>query len=229
MVAGAKKVVAAVVAAARANERRAAPLKGDELTEHLLQSAAAAAGKLGKEKARAFLLGAGVALDSSGMLRTNPLTRGLWRRVESDEERKARLKAVGAPPMHGRHDLCQHFAVSAALTAVGGAKAAEAAGLLKELLDAEPGGSGFSFADLAADYSGVAFASRLIDKPARLAGVAKGCRIADICLAPKGLAEDLSRQDFEKKYGDTKDKRFLTEVQALRKKIAALPGHKDAK
>jgi hypothetical protein len=229
MVAGARKVVAAVTAAAKANERRERPLRGDALTEHCLQAAAAAADKLEKEKARAFLLGVGVAMDSSGMLRTNPLTRGLWKRVETDEERKGRLKAVGSPPMHERHDLCQHFAVSAALTAVGGAEAAEAAGLLKELLDAEPGGSGFSFADLAADLSGVAFASRLIEKPARLAAVAKSCRIADICIAPKGLAEGLSREVFEKRYGDTKDERFTKEVEALKKKIAALPGHKDGK
>src|SRR5262245_19761065 len=180
MVAGAKKVVAAVTAAAKANERRDRPLRGDALTEHYLQAAAEAAGKLDREKARAFLLGIGVALDSSGMLRSNPLTRGLWTRVETDEERKVRLKALGSPPMHTRHDLCQHFTVSAALTAVGGAKAAEAAGLLKELLDAEPGGSGFSFADLAADLSGIAFASRLIDKPDRVASLTKSSRIADL-------------------------------------------------
>src|SRR5262245_28506215 len=62
MVAGAKKVVAAVTAAAKANARRDRPLRGDPLTEHYLQAAATAADKLEKEKARALLLGIGVAL-----------------------------------------------------------------------------------------------------------------------------------------------------------------------
>lgn len=226
MITGAAKVAAAVTAAAKANQQRDRPLRGDALTEQYLQAAATAADRLEKEKARAFLLGIGVALDTSGMLRTNPLTRGLWKRVENDEARKARLKVLGHPPMHARHDLCQHFVVSAALTAVGGARAAEAAGLLKELLDADPGGSGFSFADLAADLSGIALAQALIDKPARLAGLSRRCLIADVCVAPKGLVEGLSLKELERRFGDTKDKRFVAEVDRLKKKVQALAWHK---
>ena len=58
--------------------------------------------------------------------------------------------------MRGRHDLAQHVGVSAALTALSGPRAAEAAGLLKELLDSGEGGSVFSFADLAADLADLA-------------------------------------------------------------------------
>lgn len=229
MIAGARKVAAAVVASAKANAARPRPLRGDAATEHYLQAAAAAAAKLDKEQARAFLLGVGVVLDSSTSLRGNLLTRATWRAVESDQERAARLKAVGEPTMHGRHDLAQHFAVSAALTAVAGETAAEAAGLLKELHDANPGGSGFSFADLAADYSGVALAASLIGKPKRLAELTKSSRIADLCVAPKGLAEGLSRKAFDEAYGGTDDARFTKEVAALRAKVKALAWHKGAK
>ena len=49
----------------------------------------------------------------------------------------------------GRHDLAQHFVVSAALAAWSGEPVADAIGLYKELNDARHG-SGFSFIDLAA-------------------------------------------------------------------------------
>ena len=49
------------------------------------------------------------------------------------------------------------FAISAALTAHSGAERAKQVGVAKEFLDAL-GSSGFSFADLAADYAGIASA-----------------------------------------------------------------------
>jgi hypothetical protein len=173
-----------------------------------------------------MLLALGVGLDSSDLLRKNPVSGPTWKSVESDAERGERLKVLGTPTVHGRHDLAQHFGVSAALTAVHGAKAAEAIGLLKELLDAQPGGSGFSFADLAADLSGVAFAQRLLERPARLAEVEKDFTVAAFALGPRGLTEGLSREQFEKAYGSTRDERFRKEVAALRKKIKALPGYR---
>ena len=201
-------------------------MKGDELTQFYVRAAAAAALRLPeKQSAPAFLLAIGVGLDTSSLLRDNPVTGSTWKRVESDAERRERLKVLGKPTVHGRHDLAQHFGVSAALTAVSGPKAAEAAGILKELLDAEEGGSGFSFADLAADLSGVVFAERLLAS-GRLAGVARDFTVAAFVVPPKGLTEDLTRGQFEKRYGSIRDERFRKELEALRKKVKALPGYK---
>jgi hypothetical protein len=233
---GARTVVAAVVATAKDNAAlpaRGAPgarapfrRSGDELTEYYVRAAAAAARKLPeKERAPAFLLGIGVALDTAALLRKNPVTGGLWEKVESDKERARRLAVLGMPTVHGRHDLAQHFSVSAALTAAMGAPAAEAAGIVKELLDAE-GGSGFSFADLAADLAGVAFAKQVLAAPARLARLEKGFAVADYAPSPKGLVEGLQRAEFERRYGSVGDKRFRAELEALRKQVRALPGHK---
>ncbi len=224
----ARSVMAAIVAAGRDNGRRTAPLKEDQLTEYYVRAAVAAARRLPeKQRAPAMLLALGVALDRSSLMRKNPVTAIPWRRVETDAERTERLKVLGTPTVHGRHDLAQHFAVSAGLTALLGAKAAESAGLLKELLDAEPGGSGFSFADLAADLSGVAFAQQLLDDPSRLAGVEKSYTVAAFVVPPKGLTEDLTREQFTKQYGSIRDARFRKELEALRKKVRALPGRKD--
>src|SRR5438270_751158 len=87
----ARAVVAAVKSAAERNaklppkERRT----GDALTELYIRSAAEAARRLPVDQAVAgFLVGLGVALDDSKILRRNPLTSALCKRIESDAERK---------------------------------------------------------------------------------------------------------------------------------------------
>lgn len=65
---------------------------------------------------------------------------------------------------HNRTDLPKHFLVSAALTVSSGSKFANLVGLVKEIDDSD-GGSGFSFADLAADKAGVKFGEMSIASP----------------------------------------------------------------
>jgi hypothetical protein len=62
---------------------------------------------------------------------------------------------------HNRLDSVKHFFVSAALTVSGGSKFASFIGLAKEIDDSQTG-SGFSFADLAADKAGVRFGEHAI-------------------------------------------------------------------
>lgn len=235
----AQKVLAAIVEAAAANHRlpqRGAagarpPFRrsGDELTVHYVRAAATAARRLpDKEAAPAFLLALGIALDDSSLLRKNLLTSRLWRKVEPDAAREKRLAVLGEPTLHGRHDLAQHFSVSAGLTAAAGPQAAESAGVLKEILDSR-GGSGFSFADLSADFAGIAFARRLLDKPELLADIEKSFRIGDYAISPRGLPEGFSAVEFAKKYGSLKDDRYLRAQEDIRKRIAALPGYREKK
>jgi hypothetical protein len=227
---GARAVVAAIVRAAEANARLprradSAPARrvGDELTELYVRAAAGAARKLPAEQAPfAFLVGLGVALDDSTILRNNPLTAILCRRIESNAERKQRLAVLGKPTMRGRRDLAQHFVVSCALVEVVGEPLAEAAGLLKEQQDARPGGSGFSFADLNADLAGIALAMRLKKGGISLEMLEKRYRVADFLPDHAGLREGLSAEQFARDYGDVNDRRFRAELEKLRKGIAAL-------
>jgi hypothetical protein len=231
----ARRVMAAIGEAAGQNRRlpeRAVGgkgpfrLEGDELTQRYFRAAATAAQQLPKEQAApAYLLALGVALDDSNLLRSNPVSGGLVRRVETDEERERRLKSLGAPTMRGRRDLAQHFVVSSTLTALYGAKAAEAAGLLKEQLDARSG-SGFSFADLCADLAGIAFAGRLLAGETTLAQVADTFAVNDYLPELKGLKEGLSPEAFAKAYGSASDERFKAEWEAMQKRIRELPGYK---
>ncbi len=61
----------------------------------------------------------------------------------------------------GRQDLAKHWVLSAALAAALGEDMSEAMGTWKEVADSGAGGTGFSFVDLAADRSGIAFARGL--------------------------------------------------------------------
>lgn len=59
--------------------------------------------------------------------------------------------------LQGRHDLSKHLVISAAITSLADSKLAALIGLDKEVEDSVDG-SGFSFADLAADYAGIRLA-----------------------------------------------------------------------
>src|SRR5690606_32420563 len=118
-------------------------ITGDELTEAYLRVAAGAAAKVSPANAaQAFTLGTAIAFDRSNLLRGNPLTDAAFGAVESDGERRHRLQVLGNPTAHGREDLLMHFTVSAALATTLNAQLSESAGLLKELKDAQDGGSG---------------------------------------------------------------------------------------
>ena len=85
--------------------------------------------------------------------------------------------------VRGRHDLAQHFTVSAAVTVSAGSGLANAVGLFKELDDSR-GGTGFSFDDLLADRAGV-----------RLAELATGTPLSARVLQQR-ISGELSESDF---------------------------------
>lgn len=237
LVTGTRTVVQAITAAARENDvllrRRAAgmvkgppPLSGDRLTELLVRQAAVAAKALPADVApQAFLLGLGIGLDDSSLLRSNPVVGRLGMQAESDEERQERLSVLREPTMRGRRDLAQHFVVSAALAVLVGPEAAEAIGALKEVRDAQ-GGSGFSFVDLTADLAGVALAGRVRQGDLALEKLALSFTVEDFLPGAEGLREGLDWATFSSAFGSTDNDRFQREVTAIRQRIAALPSYR---
>jgi hypothetical protein len=223
-----RKVVRAVTIRAADLARRPVDvrLKGDALTAEYVRTAASVAAT--EEEAlrpAAFLIGLGLALDHSTTLRDNPLTRTFCRPVESAAERQERLDVLGSPTMRGRRDLCQHFVVSAALAELLDPAAAEAAGLLKERLDMA-GDSGFSFADLAADFAGVELARTVRRDPRAVARMSIMFEVADHVPDVTGLPEGLSKAKFEDAYGSEADPRFKKALEDIRKRISDLPAYK---
>lgn len=235
-----KSVVAAVVDAGKKNQQL--PRAGDpgakppfrrekdELTAYYFREAARAAKKLPADQAvPAYLLALGIALDDADLMRKNPVTRAFWKKVESDDERKARIAVLGEPTIQGRHDLCQHFCVSAALTVMLGSKYAENAGIVKEMLDSRDPNNGFSFNDLSADIAGVAFAGKLLKEPKLLDGVAESFKVADYTIKPAYEPEGLPAKEFAKMYGSVTDERFLEKKKEIWTKVLKQPGFAPAK
>lgn len=224
----------AVRAVVRAVTRKAQELavdekmrpKGDDLTAEYVRAAAAAAAALDETRqARAFLMGIGIALDDSTSLRDKPVVKKVCLAAESEDDRKARLEVLGRPTVRGRRDLCQHLAVSAALAETFGAAAAEFAGLSKELTDMK-GVSGFSFADIAADFAGLELAAVVTSDPKRIAAMAKGFVVADYMPDVTPFPEGLTEKAFKTKYGGTDDDRFKAELEAVRKAVRAVPAYR---
>ena len=81
--------------------------------------------------------------------------------------------------MRGREDWARHYALSAALAVLEHPLVSDAAGLMKEELDALTHGSGFSFGDLAADRAGVRFADAATHSEVDEQAMEPGC-IADL-------------------------------------------------
>jgi hypothetical protein len=142
-----------------------------------------------------------------------------------DEQRLPEAEALRARiTLHGRKDWSQHFWVSASLTVLSDADRSIAIGITKELMDAQPGGTGFSFADLAADAAGnrFALAATRDEASARAmqARAAAGVRSADVVPDLRGLPEGLSRDVFQADYGGLGGEGTQRVVEEIRKRLA---------
>ena len=206
--------------------------RGDSLTEKLYRAAATAAASAdltASERVEAMLLGLGIVLDTTGGLTSKDLPAAPVQDFVAKVQRLQQAGPAGQPTMRGRYDLAQHFAVSGALVVIAGAQNAESAGMAKELWDSRSGGSGFSFVDLMADLTGVAFAEKLIANPGRLQDIAKGFAVGDYLPELAGLREQIPWKDLRQDYGHPFDKRFLAVRQELQRRIQSLPGHRPIK
>lgn len=124
--------------------------------------------------------------------------------------------------LQGRVDLAQHFAISAALAAWAGEPLANTIGLDKEVDDAR-GGSGFSFADLAADRAGTRFGELAVRQPARLAAaLADGLGSESIMPPTDGLPEPMQADEFRRRFGRVGSAAYQQVVDDIEQRIAAL-------
>ena len=139
-----------------------------------------------------------------------------------DESAESRAPAVLAQ----RNDLARHFTISAALQILSQQNMTMAIGEFKELMDRAMGGSGYSFVDLAADMSGLAFA-KVASDPAmatRLQELATaGFRERDILPYIGGLPEGLSKSEFRRRYSEVDSPAYRKQVADIQQRIDNLP------
>lgn len=125
----------------------------------------------------------------------------------------------------GRADLAQHFSVSAALSATAGTPLADVVGVYKELEDAR-GGSGFSFADLAADRAGTRFGELAVGSAAGQARLQRrlAARLADQDLLPplRDLPEFLQESEFKRRYGEVGSAAYKRMQADIERRVGAL-------
>ncbi|HMV70746.1 MAG TPA: hypothetical protein PKC08_01085 [Pseudomonadales bacterium] len=168
------------------------------------------AGNVSAEQRRAALLVLASSLAGQSLSALVPEAAG-WRKVPH-------VVLV----LRGRHDSAQHFVVSAALAAWAGEPVATAIGVYKELEDARHG-SGFSFADLAADRAGTRLGELVRTDPARIVEVlGNSPRDADLLPALDGLPEFLPDAEFRRRYGGPGEPAYERLAAEIERRLAGL-------
>lgn len=129
-----------------------------------------------------------------------------------------------------RDDLRRHFVISAGLQLLTEQGITAAIGEWKELLDTgRKDGSGFSFADLAADRAGAALARSASD-PARARNVqqllAESRSEADYFPSLDDLPENLNRTEFESRFGSVDAPAYLRLLQEIDQRLSRLAVHR---
>jgi hypothetical protein len=126
-----------------------------------------------------------------------------------------------------RTDLSRHFWVSAALAALTDESRSLAVGLSKEVMDSTPGGSGFSFVDMAANTAGIrlAVAATRNSESAHdvQTRILRGVAVADVLPSVADLPEKITGDALLKDYGGlggAEARRLLAEID---RRIAELP------
>lgn len=129
--------------------------------------------------------------------------------------------------LYKRIDLAQHFIGSAALTASVNKQAAQIAGEEKELSDAQEGGSGFSFIDLAADKAGTRFGEMATASPESARKMQKAMSeikdYSDFMPDPRYLPEHMNEADFKQRFESINSPVYQEISQQIDERILAMP------
>ncbi len=132
--------------------------------------------------------------------------------------------------LYKRTDLAQHFIGSAALTASVNQQTAQIAGEEKELSDAQEGGSGFSFIDLAADKAGTRFGEMATSSPESARKMQKAMAkikdYSDFMPDPRDLPEHMNEAEFKQRYESVKSPIYQEISRQIDERISATPIYK---
>lgn len=135
--------------------------------------------------------------------------------------------------LNGRGDLSLHFLYSVILEQVGKENIGLSIGELKELLDSNKGGSGYSFADLAADKAGIAFSSFVTENEAsaiRAQNILAGQQNEQLFLPfTHDLPEGFRGNQFNAIIGHVGSDVYQQLETSINKRISTLPLYKDAR
>jgi len=150
-----------------------------------------------------------------------PIHAGRW----NDPPQRALRRVV----LRGRSDWTKHFCLSAALYLLSDKVVSDAAGLLKEELDAGAGGSGFSFADLLADQAGTRFAAWAVRDATTARALqdrlARGFQVDDFFPPAADLPEGIPDAELQSQYGGVGGEGYLRIIAVIEQRIADCAGY----
>jgi hypothetical protein len=145
-----------------------------------------------------------------------------------DEELEGRVQQiVGRATLRGRHDAPRHFLLSSALALLSNESTSDLVGQLKEQLDSQHGGSGFSFADMLANSAGTRFALEAVRDEASARAVqarmARGFHVDAILPPLDDLPEGLTADEFRNRFGGVGGPGYQAMLDEINRRLDALP------
>ena len=158
--------------------------------------------------------------------------RGIKDLVHEDIQKQMEDTVPVSFTLFNRTDLPKHFLISAGLAVSAGSKLSSFIGIAKEVEDSGKG-SGFSFADLAADKAGVrmgGLATGSLDQ-----AILFGQRLSEINLETDfmpvidGLPEGIRKLEFRKKYTDLDSDSYAMVNDEIDKRINDCPVYRESK
>ncbi len=165
------------------------------------------------------------AIVALGILLGHPRIEEFLGSVPAARDHDAARQVLRRVVLRGRSDWAKHFCVSAALAILSDEAVSDAAGLLKEELDAEAGGSGFSFADLLADRAGTTFAIRATRDEASARAMqdrlARGFRVEEFFPPANDLPEGVSDAELQSCYGGVGGEGYRRLIEEIERRIVA--------
>lgn len=136
---------------------------------------------------------------------------------------------TGHVRLRGRHDLVQHFTISAALAVTTGQGIADVIGELKEVQDTGKGGSGFSFTDIAADRAGTRFAELATSggSSKRIQGLLAGSPAESMFFPSiEGLPEFMPADQFRRRFGNVGSPEYQSMISEIDQRINSLAAYR---
>jgi hypothetical protein len=136
-------------------------------------------------------------------------------------------RIIGTVTLRGREDWTRHFWVSAGLILLSNEATSDRIGRLKEQLDSKAGGTGFSFADMLANFAGNRLAIASIrDQAAARAVQARLARQFDIdAIFPSadGLPENIPAAELQSRFGGVGGPAYNAILEDIDRRLKALP------
>jgi hypothetical protein len=170
---------------------------------------------------RAAILALGIAVGDERLARYASLD------PQGDLVREA-IRLRKGTTLRGRADWPRHYALSAALAVLENPLVSDAAGLMKEQMDALTHGSGFSFGDLAADRAGVRFAGAATRSEAAAqamqARLRSGFSVDDFFPPAADLPENLTVEQFRDIYGSVGSQRYWRKIGEIEQRLDRCAG-----